>query len=655
MAQYIRLHPDLWTVDFNSQAICALVSEDEGTTMHLAGEFRTTGDFIAAWFRSFETRQHGYSVYPYNPDYTGVQYSFTIEYGDNVVRYDDAEQQPTLTVTLSDGTTLYVLLGFQGVKHESSDSFVSDTGTVTLSNKWIKPDTVTVTYTDDAGEVQTDAVFGEDYDMDYPRGIFYLGDGKIPYNSDVVIEYEYFTHERYTFDFDNLYAGDRLDNFIKVDQTQIASIMLPVTSPDYVEGSMVYTGTSASFDIWLRDIEIINGDIGEIPTALATVPYRLAEGYDDECTKNPKRLVDSMTLLGYTKIMNFYIGASHFYVKQGEAGVVSVDDTDMILDSTKGVNHAYEVWYKAFALALAEAGYSEFVVSISMENLHMPYEWKQLMYDGIPGQSGWEPPTSFYSPTNTDIQDWITVIANETIEPIREAGLQPSLQLGESWWWWQEFVPGDVNTPYEGRPPCLYDEATKERFLNDMGYELPVYDTSEVPMTAQTREIARKLRDYLGEYTNFMKSLAVAHDVPFTTLFFPPSVLDVSRVPEFIQIINYPKSYWQMPNLDFIQIEDYDWVTEENPQHNRSFEFPFTELGYPPERQHYFSGFVLLAEQAEEQWPLIERAAQQALGRHYAEVFIWAGTQIRRDSWIPTLNTVVTDYDHVYNCIEEEK
>ncbi|WP_146553671.1 hypothetical protein [Rummeliibacillus sp. SL167] len=178
-------------------------------------------------------------------------------------------------------------------------------------------------------------------------------------------------------------------------------------------------------------------------------------------------------------------------------------------------------------------------------------------------------------------------------------------------------------------------------------------------MDERNYEVALKLQQYLGEYTEFMKSIANQYEnAQFTTLFFPPSVIDVERVPQFIRIVNSPFDYWKRPNLDFIQIEDYDWVTGEVKAHEDVFMQPWLDMDYDYSQQHYFAGFVLKHERAKKEWPLIERAAQQALGRKYAEVFIWAGTQIRRDSWVPQLNTYVTDctlYADVFMTKEEEQ
>ncbi|WP_438871546.1 non-contractile tail sheath protein [Sphingobium yanoikuyae] len=55
-------------------------------------------------------------------------------------------------------------------------------------------------------------------------------------------------------------------------------------------------------------------------------------------------------------------------------------------------------------------------------------------------------------------------------------------------------------------------------------------------------------------------------------------------------------------------------------------------LGYPVTEQHYFAGFVLLPEQAD-QWRAIAAAAQASVERGTAATYIWALPQIARDGF----------------------
>lgn len=636
MAMYQRFDPDCWKVSFNSEGIAAVVTENTAD-LHVKGHFRTTGDYMALIYKSYDDWTHEYAKYLYNDNFSGVKLGFSTEYAGAVLPFENLEQQLSMTFNYTDGSQKYISMGMFGVKNDGEDVFTFD-GTIELSHQWIDPFSVEINWEDSAGNTGSGGEIQVDYDMDFPRGLFYTAIGSIPYNSMVTLTYKYNTFERFEFDFDNLFEGAHPTLISEASPLNIDSINLPIVPTDYAGSTLTFTGESKEFDVWLKDITVENGDISEIPAPLDAVPYRLCEGYDDEYDKNPKRLIETMALLGYSGPIDLYIGASHFYDKWGEAGEISVDTNSCYLDETKGLNEAFKLWLEHYCMAMAANNFDTIVLSVSMENLQMPEAWKQRMWDGVPGQTGWTPATCFYSPTNDDMRTYITKITKECIDIAQAAGVAVILQLGESWWWWQEFTPGDVNTPYDGRPPCFYDNATKERFLNEMGYELPVYRKAEIADTERNWEVVTKLQQYLGEHTELFKSIAQEYDVPFTTLFFPPSVLDKDRVPELLGFCNYPIDYWKAPNLDMIQIEDYDYVTEENYQHLDVLAFGLYELGYSYANQHYFAGFATSAETAAHDWPLVEKAAQQALGRRYGEVFVWAGTQIRRDSWIPKRN-----------------
>lgn len=645
MVKYQRFHPDLWTTVFNYEALGIVVSESD-TSMRVAGNFRTQGDYIGLVWSSSDFWQHEYTAYQYNTDYTEVSFSFTPVYNGALTNFNDIESQPAMVVRYKtqygDLEEKYVSMGLYGIKNVGTHTFLFN-GEIELPHTWLDPQSLSLTWIKDditgsGAEILTD------YDADFVRGRFFTKEGVIPYNAEVTATYTYNSHEKYTFDFNHLYEGTHPSLLKKLNPKGIESITIPIMPIDFTPSVLTFTGESREFDLYFNDIEVVNGILNDVPPQRPYNSYRLAEGFDDEYNKNPKRLIESMRLLGYKGMINFYIGASHFYDKWGKQGEVSQGVHHITLDKEKGINHTFRVWLTHYLRAMKANGFDDIVISVSMECLQMPLEWRQLMYNGKPGQTGWEPPTSFYSPVNPEVQTYIRRITKETLDIVVSEEFTPILQLGESWFWWQEFVPGDVNTPFEGRPPCFYDNATKERFKQEMGYELPVYGTSEIPVTSETMPVLEKLRQYLGEYTIFMKSIADEYEnSQFTTLFFPPSVLDEARVPQFIRMVNAPFDYWRYPNLDFIQIEDYDWVTTENENHSEVYEQAWRDMEYPYSKQHYFAGFVLKHENAEKEWKLIEHAAQQALGKGFAEVFIWAGTQIRRDNWNPKLNTYVSD------------
>jgi uncharacterized protein (TIGR02217 family) len=113
-------------------------------------------------------------------------------------------------------------------------------------------------------------------------------------------------------------------------------------------------------------------------------------------------------------------------------------------------------------------------------------------------------------------------------------------------------------------------------------------------------------------------------------LAYLPTILD-ARAPE-AKRANMPVG-WASPAFDVLQLEDYDWVTEERPNlTTRGVELATARLGYPVAEQHYFSGFVLLPSQAG-QWRAVAAAARASVARGTAATFIWALPQVCRDGF----------------------
>jgi uncharacterized protein (TIGR02217 family) len=90
---------------------------------------------------------------------------------------------------------------------------------------------------------------------------------------------------------------------------------------------------------------------------------------------------------------------------------------------------------------------------------------------------------------------------------------------------------------------------------------------------------------------------------------------------------------WARPAFDVLQLEDYDWVTAGNAgASERGIAAAQARLDYPPDRQHYFAGFVLAPED-KAQWHRIAAAIEAARRRGTGEVFVWALPQVLRDGF----------------------
>jgi len=91
---------------------------------------------------------------------------------------------------------------------------------------------------------------------------------------------------------------------------------------------------------------------------------------------------------------------------------------------------------------------------------------------------------------------------------------------------------------------------------------------------------------------------------------------------------------WANPAFDRLQLEDYDWLTDGvNAARRDAIDFVDERLGYPVAQQDYLSGFVLLAEDAEQYWPRIDAGLDEAAARGIERRFVWALPQVARDGY----------------------
>lgn len=660
-----QLQNDLMEVDFNFSSMAAIVSPSP-TSLKIVAHFRAISDYIGLSYNSKDFRMHDQARYDENTDFTGVKLSFKPAFSGHVTKFNDTKQLPSIDINYLDKTRKAVTLGFLSNTTRGSTSIEGWSGEADLGFKWIKWDSETVDWGADVvigyeDIFDSDGMYvttieikewqegtgarGSDYAIDYVMGtIAPVSGGSIPHEAGLDISLEYGLHETYTIDFDTVVQGTHPDNAVETSSTNIEKMVIPIIPDYYVEGENILTGRSDLSIIDFTDWKVTgSADVTPIPPQ-EEHPYRVAEGYDDEYYRNPKRLVESMHHLGYRKIINLYIGASHYYDKAGVAGQDSTISTSQFLIKDAGVCEATRVWLKYYCIAMKAKGFTELVMSVSMENLQMPSDWRQKMFNGEDGQTGWEPPTSFFSPTNTEVRDYFERICRTLLDVMVAEGMPPILQLGEPWWWWQEFIPGDIHTPYPGKPPCFYDGATRQKFKAEKGRELPMFESNQIEINPSNMEALLWLRDQLGDFSNAAKQIVKSYSGGiYTVLFFPPSVLDEERVTEGVRTVNVPKAAWEFPQLDYIQIEDYDWVIHQNARHPEIFDFAEDYFGYQPFNSHYFSGFAWkeyttsTGLSIEEQWELIEHAGVSALSKGISDVFIWAGTQIRRDSWLPEM------------------
>lgn len=353
------------------------------------------------------------------------------------------------------------------------------------------------------------------------------------------------------------------------------------------------------------------GDVMVPPHGLS-----MATGYDDAYNQTPARLLRQVRGLGYRGSINHYIGMSHHYplAPDGAGGFV-VDP------ALPAANAASEAWHRAFLAGARAMGFTA-ILSQSYELLAQfcPPAWQQRDAGGAPARTGWDPPSALLSPANAEALDWLEQLARTLAGWQTDAGLPVRWQVGEPWWW----VTAD-------RRICLYDDAARAAFggsppvIADLGTalsapELTLLDLAGTLLAASTARLVVAVREVAG-----------AEGAEALLLAYLPTVLDPA-MPE-ARRANLPTG-WAAPAFDVLQLEDYDWVTGGCDALRVAGRAAIeARLGYPRERQHYLSGFVLHPAGAETQWPRVDGAASEARALGMAETFVWALPQVARDGF----------------------
>lgn len=340
--------------------------------------------------------------------------------------------------------------------------------------------------------------------------------------------------------------------------------------------------------------------------------FRIASGYDDSYHLTPQRLLRNMLHLGYRGSIVHYVGMSHYFrlERHGEGLYASLVGG--------ALNAACAAWHRGFAGEARVLGY-DLIWSLSYElfDAHCWGDWKQRSADGAPALTGWSPPSTLLSPAHGGAMAYLQAVAGAFLAIGETVGLAPRFQVGEPWWWVR---------PSDGAP-CLYDAAAVAAFA-------PVAMASIGGAKTQAqRDTLDRAGACLAASTAALCAAAKAAAPGCVThlLTYLPTVLD-PQAPE-AKRANMPVG-WASPAFDVLQLEDYDWVTAGDTASTRKgVALAQARLGYPPERQHYLSGFVLRADQRA-QWGWIADAAHVARERGVAATYLWAMPQVMRDGFV---------------------
>ena len=421
-----------------------------------------------------------------------------------------------------------------------------------------------------------------------------------------------------TIDFDALDGGFLLPGEADpVWAGDIDRIFISLVPPTYEEGVSGVLPAAAEGWAELTDIAC-SGSGSVLAIGDAVLPEQglgICNGYDDSYHLTPARLVRQIVQLGYRGDVVHYVGMSH-YMRLAAAGgghAVSV--------AGGAINAPTAAWHRAWAAACRDAGLG-LIWSLSYElfDAYCPSGWKQRAADGSPALTGWVPPSTLLSPANGEAMGYLQLVARAFVAIAREAAMPIRFQVGEPWWW----IAG-------GGRICAYDAATT---LALGGASVAIADVAaplDAAQTAMLDALGALLADSTAALVAAARDEAGAAGMQSLCLVYLPTVLD-ARAHE-VRRANVPVG-WAAPAFDVLQLEDYDWVTEgRGAETAPARTLMAARLNYPVADQHYFSGFVLLAEQRA-QWAAIADAADAARRDGVARTFIWALPQVARDGFV---------------------
>ncbi|MEO9599628.1 DUF2460 domain-containing protein [Parasphingorhabdus sp.] len=347
----------------------------------------------------------------------------------------------------------------------------------------------------------------------------------------------------------------------------------------------------------------------------------MATAYDDSFNQTPERLLRMTRALGYRGAINHYLGMSHYFRLEtlGDGLYVSLS-APQAGEEFAAINQPAAVWHRDLVARAETMGFSV-ILSLSYElfDAHCWNDWKQRAENGDPALTGWQPPSTLLSPANGNAMNYLQAVARAFTAIARDAGAGIRFQVGEPWWW---IMPD--------KRICLYDAAASAVFGANAVSIASIDGPKTAAQNAMLDQAGAILAQSTADLLDAVKAEAGATPVESLLLAYLPTILD-EEAPE-ARRANLPIG-WASPAFDILQLEDYDWVIAgDRSATRRGIALAADQLGYPVERQQYFTGFVL---QAADRfiWSNMVQAVEDARARGTPGIFVWALPQVARDGF----------------------
>ena len=166
-----------------------------------------------------------------------------------------------------------------------------------------------------------------------------------------------------TLDFDTLDGGFSLPaDAMRVDPKAIDRMFISLVPAGYDAGSAEIFAAPVRGSVTISNVRC-DGSGSVLAINDAVVPeheLRIATAYDDLYHLPPERVLQAVERLGYRKLLNHYVGMSHYFGLDGSG----------MLDAGRGLNGAALAWHRDLARAAKARGY-ELIWSIIRDPRHV--------------------------------------------------------------------------------------------------------------------------------------------------------------------------------------------------------------------------------------------------------------------------------------------
>ena len=592
MNQYSRFRADCWTVNTSvNNSVCLLSEKDN--TFEVYGIIRDNKPIYIKW-NSQDSINHSYCSYPTNYNYKNTILSFNIQ---------ESTTPLQIRITDNNGATeefnidkeCYIDFNTLQIDIEN----IANIEIITILNK--KYHNIKIIITD----INLDIILGnenpniisnnfslvENYDTCYsfcPRRLVNEMK-KIGFTQNI-----------------NLTLGDR--KFCELTNVQTNYIIdNNITKPDLYVDSVNGNDTNdgKTKDTPLKNIPVSNTSQkialmeGEYILPSINSDYIIFGYQGQDLTKiqihfpielPPQRTITFNNLTANTENEKLFITEEESFFNNGNLSIViqlkdchsNISLNSLSLDPTVYINSICKKWIKNYMQNCESQNIQTVNIGLNNHCKYIPKEWRQMYHDGQYAQSD---NAFLYDLNNNDVHNYITGVVLDCISLFKDVNYIPSIQLNKVQW---------------------------QHTDNDIA----IYNSTR---TYTHQELANVIKEYILSILSIVQDNKGILGLSISL----PEQGDSSK----LTVYNHPLSTYD--KLDYIEIQDFDWVISNSKQHQNVYTY-LTTLNIPRNKTRYLSGVAKNNDY--DVWNNIINALNQATYHNIEIASIWTGHELRRDN-----------------------